>query len=285
MNPGDEFDRETERAGDSGPTVLLSPIELRPEPFQERLLEQIAVARRQGHHRNLLVSATGTGKTVMAALDYVRLRAELPRARLLFVAPIPRSWRLRRRAARATLLVPRAPARRSWIRARPRSATPCASRRSASTGFGQARVGGHRPTQFELTAAGLDDLAPDHFDVVIVDEFHHAAARSYERLLDHVAPVELLGLTATPERADGLSLLGRFDGRIAAELRRAPASAAVAAETQLRCGFTYLAVRRCPTSSNLPSARSRRSSRLACSDSSWQSSAASRRVTDPWRST
>ena len=82
----DEFDRETERAGDSGPTVLLSPIELRPEPFQERLLEQIAVARRQGHHRNLLVSATGTGKTVMAALDHVRLRRELPRARLLFVA-------------------------------------------------------------------------------------------------------------------------------------------------------------------------------------------------------
>jgi len=54
--------------------------------FQERLLEQIALARLQGHHRNLLVSATGTGKTVMAALDYVGLRESLPRARLLFVA-------------------------------------------------------------------------------------------------------------------------------------------------------------------------------------------------------
>jgi len=196
----DEFDRETERAGDSGPTVLLSPIELRPEPFQERLLEQIAVARRQGHHRNLLVSATGTGKTVMAALDYVRLRAELPRARLLFVA------------------------HRQEILDQSR-ATFCHA--LGDHAFGERWVGGHRPTQFDhvfasiqsLTAAGLDDLTPDHFDVVIVDEFHHAAARSYERLLDHVAPVELLGLTATPERADGLSLLGRFDGRIAAELR------------------------------------------------------------------
>ena len=57
--------------------VILSPIELRPEPFQERLLEQIALARERGHHRNLLVSATGTGKTVMAAIDYARLRDSL----------------------------------------------------------------------------------------------------------------------------------------------------------------------------------------------------------------
>ena len=59
---------------------------MRLEPFQERLLEQIELARQQGHHRNLLVSATGTGKTVMAAVDYARLQARLPRARLLFVA-------------------------------------------------------------------------------------------------------------------------------------------------------------------------------------------------------
>ena len=50
--------------------MILSPIELRPEPFQERLLELIALSRQRGHHRNLLVSATGTGKTVMAAVDY-----------------------------------------------------------------------------------------------------------------------------------------------------------------------------------------------------------------------
>ncbi len=55
--------------------------------------------------------------------------------------------------------------------------------------------------------------------MVIVDEFHHAAATVLHRLLDHLAPVELLGLTATPERSDGLPILHWFDDRIAAELR------------------------------------------------------------------
>ena len=54
---------------------------------------------------------------------------------------------------------------------------------------------------------------------MIVDEFHHAAAPSYEALLEHLEPIELLGLTATPERTDGLDVLRYFDGRIAAELR------------------------------------------------------------------
>jgi HKD family nuclease len=80
----EEFSLATRR--ESAPELLLSPIELRPEPFQERLLEQIELSRQRGHHRNLLVSATGTGKTVMAAVDYARLRRILPRARLLFVA-------------------------------------------------------------------------------------------------------------------------------------------------------------------------------------------------------
>lgn len=93
--------------------------------------------------------------------------------------------------------------------------------------FGEKWVGGSRPTRFDhvfasiqsLNAGDLDALPADHFDVVIVDEFHHAAATSYERVLDHLSPVELLGLTATPERSDGLPILHWFDDRIAAELR------------------------------------------------------------------
>jgi len=151
------FAAEADRGERSGPAVLLSPIELRPEPFQERLLERIELARRQGHHRNLLASATGTGKTVMAAVDYARLRRRLPRDRLLFVA------------------------HREEILAQSR-ATFCHALRDAS--FGELWVGGRRPTEYEhvfasiqsLHAAGLRDLDPEHFDVVIVDEFHHAAA-------------------------------------------------------------------------------------------------------------
>jgi superfamily II DNA or RNA helicase len=198
----DQFDTETARAGraDTGPLTILSPIELRAEPFQERLLELIAVSRQRGHHRNLLVAATGTGKTVMAAVDYARLRPTLTRARLLFVAH-------REEILDQSL------------------ATFRYALRDAS--FGEKWVGRSRPTHFDhvfasiqsLHAATLDDLEPDHFDVVIVDEFHHAAAASYRRLLDHVEPAELLGLTATPERSDGLPILGWFDDRIAAELR------------------------------------------------------------------
>ena len=63
------------------------------------------------------------------------------------------------------------------------------------------------------------DLPADHFDVVIIDEFHHAAANSYRSLIERLEPKELLGLTATPERADGLPILHWFGDRIAAELR------------------------------------------------------------------
>ena len=79
--------RALQATPDGGPAIMLSPIELRPEPFQERLLEQIAlVARSAATTATCSSSATGTGKTVMAAIDYARLRDELPRARLLFVA-------------------------------------------------------------------------------------------------------------------------------------------------------------------------------------------------------
>ena len=74
----EEFRNYTE-AAKSAPTVMLSPLHIRLEPFQERLLELIALSRQKGHHRNLLVSATGTGKTVMAAVDYGRLRTTLQR--------------------------------------------------------------------------------------------------------------------------------------------------------------------------------------------------------------
>ena len=197
----ERFEEELRRSGrtDTGPDIILSPVELRAEPFQERLLELIEVARERGHHRNLLVSATGTGKTVMAALDYAAVRSRLDRSRLLFIAH-------REEILDASLATFRYALR--------------------EPSFGEKWVGGARPSEFEHVFASiqslagrLDDLAADHFDVVIVDEFHHAAAASYKRVLDHLDPVELLGLTATPERSDGLPILQWFGDRIAAELR------------------------------------------------------------------
>jgi superfamily II DNA or RNA helicase len=196
----DEFRQKSEASCKGGITITLAPTEIRAEPFQARLLEQIELARQQGHHRNLLVSATGTGKTVMAALDYATLRGRLPRSRLLFIA------------------------HREEILTKSRDTFRVALR---DTTFGEEWVSGKRPSRFDhvfasiqsLAVADLSHLEPDHFDVVIVDEFHHAAAQSYQKLLNFLNPRELLGLTATPERADGLTVLDWFDGRIAAELR------------------------------------------------------------------
>lgn len=198
----EEFRREVDRGRrrDERHHTFLSPIEIRLEPFQERMLEQVEVSRQNGHHRNLLVSATGTGKTVMAAVDYARLRQRLPRARLLFIAHrreiLEQSLRTFQQAIR-------------------------------DYSFGEVWVSGSRPTAFDhvfasiqsLNSNGLAHLKPDHFDVVVIDEFHHAAAKSYEAVLQHLQPRELLGLTATPERADGLPVLHWFGDRIAAELR------------------------------------------------------------------
>lgn len=195
-----EFRDHMAEAEPSGPRIFLSPVAITPLPFQERLLEQLTLSRERGFHRNLLVAATGTGKTVMAALDYLRLRRSLPRARLLFVA------------------------HRKEILDQSQATFRHAMR---DPSFGEQWVAGRRPRYFDhvfasiqtLNSADLSDLDPDHFDVVIVDEFHHAAAASYGQLLDRVEPKELLGLTATPERSDGLPVLHWFDDRIAAELR------------------------------------------------------------------
>ncbi|HET9047728.1 MAG TPA: DUF3427 domain-containing protein [Chiayiivirga sp.] len=225
--------RELTQPRDAGPQVYLSPVEIRPEPFQSRMLELIALARLQGRHRNLLVSATGTGKTVMAALDYQRLCKSLPRARLLFVAH-------RREILDQSL------------------ATFRHALRDAA--FGELWVDGAQPTRFEhvfasiqsLSATGLANLAPDHFDVVIIDEFHHAAAKTYDALLKHLKPRELLGLTATPERGDGEPILHWFDGRIAAELRLWDAI-----DQQRLCPFSWYGIADGVDLSQLPWVRGR----------------------------
>ena len=170
------------------------------KPFQERLLEQIDISRDQGQHWNLLVSATGTGKTVMAGVDYRRLATRLPRSRLLFVAHRKEILSQSRDTFRQVL--------KDWQ-------------------FGELWVDGDRPTSFQhvfasiqtLSNADLNRIEKEHYDVVIIDEFHHAAASTYQRLLEHLKAKQLLALTATPERADGESLLHLFNGGITAELR------------------------------------------------------------------
>ncbi|HLS34581.1 MAG TPA: DEAD/DEAH box helicase family protein, partial [Brevibacterium sp.] len=187
----------------AGQTSLnLSGLEVRPFSYQQEILEQLEVERAvHDRHRNLVVAATGTGKTVVAALDYRNLMAgsaEPPQ--LLFVAHRIEILQQALRTYREVL---------------------------ADGSFGELMGQGYRPKDgrhvfgtIQSITRVLDDLPPDEFDVVVIDEFHHAHAATYRRLLDHLTPRELLGLTATPERADGVDVTEEFfGGRTAAELR------------------------------------------------------------------
>jgi superfamily II DNA or RNA helicase len=173
-------------------------VDVLPKPHQQEILDDLEAERARGHTRNLVVAATGTGKTIVAALDYRRLRDTHPQ--LLFVAHRKEILTQSRAAFRAVL-------------------------REGS--FGELLVGDEEPIEGKHVFASIqslhqeriEKLRPDEFDVLIVDEFHHAAADTYEALLTHLKPKILLGLTATPERTDGRGVLHHFDGRIASELR------------------------------------------------------------------
>ncbi len=195
-------------------------LDVRPYPFQTRILDRLEAERRRGHTRNLVVAATGTGKTLVAALDWQRLRERIREAegrelRLLYVAH------------RREILEQARDTFRQVLR---------------DGGFGELLVAGHRPVRGTHVFASIQSLGPERlasidpefYELVVVDECHHAPAASWKRLLAHVRPRWLLGLTATPERMDGESILPWFDDRIAAEIRLRDAL-----ERQLLCPFHY----------------------------------------------
>jgi superfamily II DNA or RNA helicase/HKD family nuclease len=198
-------------------SIDITSIDVRPYPYQQEILERLDAERVvHGRRRNLVVMATGTGKTVVAALDYRRLR-QTGIDSLLFVAHQERILRQSQAVFRQVL----------------RDGT-----------FGELFVGGERPQQWRHVFASVqslhqiaDELDPDRFDMVIVDEFHHSEAATYRRLLQRLKPQILLGLTATPERSDGQDIRHWFDGHTAVELRLWEAL-----ERQLLAPFQYFGV-------------------------------------------
>ena len=196
---------EEERSVESsGPEPF--PFELRPWAFQQEILDRLDAERRvQGRDRHLVVAATGTGKTMIAAFDYRHwAREQLRRqARGLGFSSSPTARSCFKQSLQTFRAVLRDP------------------------NFGDLLVGGREPSQLDhlfvsiqsYQSRSLHELPADHYEYVVVDEFHHAAAPSYERLLDHVRPRVLLGLTATPERSDGLDVLRHFGGHLSAQIR------------------------------------------------------------------
>ncbi|MDE8670764.1 DUF3427 domain-containing protein [Pseudarthrobacter sp. H3Y2-7] len=201
---GEKLDAALERNGGRRTAApdAATGLEVQPYLHQEEMLEELEAERLKGFNHNLLVAATGTGKTVIAALDYKRLCEAAGRdLKLLFVAHRQEILKQAMRTYRDVM---------------------------QDGAFGELYVGNHKPQEWKhifasvqsLSSLGIKQLEPDFFDVVVIDEFHHAMAPTYRRLLDYLQPQQLLGLTATPERGDGVDVAKQFfDGRTASELR------------------------------------------------------------------
>jgi len=180
--------------------------EIKPYPFQEEILENLDTERMvHKRFRNLIVAATGTGKTVVSAFDFNKFRKQYPNSKLLYVAH--RKEILQQ--AQATF--------QGILR---------------DNNFGELWVDGIEPEKYDCTFASVQtlnnrleslNLSESYYDFIIVDEVHHIAASSYRPIINYFKPQILLGLTATPERMDGEDILKDFSGTIAAELRWAEA--------------------------------------------------------------
>lgn len=207
--------------GRASSEVSIAQLDVHPYPYQTQMLQELEAERIiHDRHRNLVVAATGTGKTIVAALDYRRLQSNSPaELSLLFVAH-RREILEQARQTYATVL--------------------------RDGAFGELMVDGFQPARGKhvfasiqsLNARSLERFPQDAFDVVVIDEFHHADAPTYRKIIEHFQPKELLGLTATPERGDGVNVAQRFfGGRIATELRLWDAL-----EQQLLTPFHYFGV-------------------------------------------
>ena len=197
-------------------------MDIMPYSYQQEILDKLEAERKvRGYNRNLVVAATGTGKTVISALDYKRFRKQNPGrpCRLLFVAHREEILKQSLYTFRAVL---------------------------KDANFGEMFVGNYKPDSIENLFISIQTFnsqdftaktTPDYYDYIIVDEFHHAAAPTYQKLLAYYQPQILLGLTATPERMDGKSILPYFNNRIAAEIRLPEAI-----DRKLLCPFQYFGV-------------------------------------------
>lgn len=191
----------SQERGEAAPADALTFFDLRPYGYQQSILDDIHAERSAGKQKHLVIAATGTGKTMIAAFDYKHfcgLNGNRPR--LLFVAH------------RAEILNQARAAFRQVLR---------------DGSFGDLVVGGAQLDQTNhlfctvqsWNSRNFDQFAADHFDYVVLDEAHHATAISYQNLINHIVPTSLLGLTATPERTDGADIRNDFGGAFTHEIR------------------------------------------------------------------
>ena len=194
--------------------------DLHPHPYQKEILERL-ISERTIHHRfkNLIVAATGTGKTMISAFDYKDFKLHNNKSNLLFIAH------------RKEILEQAIYTFRHVLK---------------DNNLGELWVDGMKPENLTVVFASIQtltnqindlSLSKHFYDYVIIDEVHHIAAKSYRPILSHFEPKVLLGLTATPERMDNEDILLDFDNVVAAEIRLPEAL-----NRKLLCPFQYFGI-------------------------------------------
>lgn len=190
-----------ERRTSPDPSRLLGqdPSEsIRPNAMQAEALEEIAQVRAAGESKALVVSATGTGKTILAALD---VKAANPQ-RMLFI--VHREQILDRAIEEFTKVLNLEPQDIGKF---------VGTRRELDRRFVFATV------QSLGTLAKLESISADYFDYVLIDEVHRAGARMHQNIIDYFEPKFMLGITATPERTDDFNVYSLFDFNVPYEIR------------------------------------------------------------------
>ena len=186
------------------PLLDFSALDLmRAKDYQQEILEKLDVERDvHKHFRNLVVAATGTGKTVIAAFDFKRYREKHRDCHFLFIAHRQEILRQAMQTFRIVLEDPN---------------------------FGSVWDGMNEPSSYQHVFASKDTLrnridtiklTRDYYDYMVVDEVHHIVAPTYVKLIEYFKPSILLGLTATPERTnENEDIKKYFDNHISAEIR------------------------------------------------------------------
>jgi superfamily II DNA or RNA helicase/diadenosine tetraphosphate (Ap4A) HIT family hydrolase/SOS-response transcriptional repressor LexA len=172
-----------------------------PRPWQHEALEALAALRKRGDRRALVAVATGMGKTWLAAFDTKQFGQSIApkRPRVLVIA------------------------HRAQILAQAEATLSRLLDHLYGDGSTTWYLGDQRDLSGQLVVAsiqklarpeGLLALAGQHFDYALVDEVHHAHAPTYRRVLARLSSDFILGLTATPERSDGVDVASIFDDNL-----------------------------------------------------------------------
>ncbi|MBT1181949.1 DUF3427 domain-containing protein [Bifidobacterium sp. CP2] len=191
--------------------------DIQPNAMQREALANLEILREQGEHRAIIVSATGTGKTYLSAFD---VRTYKPK-RMLYIAQQQMILKAAMKSYQKVL-----------------GCDESELGLYSGTSKQQDRKYVFATVQTMRQPEVLVQFASDEFDYVLVDEVHHAGADGYQRVIDHFRDADfMLGMTATPERTDGINIFELFGHNIAYEIRLQKAL-----DENMLCPFHYYGV-------------------------------------------